>query len=204
LARRSLACTSTLAYRTSRRLVSSRRTNSRRNKKRPSHPAGKCFCEEDSSFHKDHRHRVNSPKASASCVKTPSSEATKARFSFTVRSKAESPSRRRKLKPAERDRFEDLKERKQLRDELQSERRRKALAGLEIPAKTQPPKKPRKENSLPGEFIEALWGPDRLGHQRGFRVDQRQLLPRLKCWLRITEEYPGALNAYVSFLQSHG
>jgi hypothetical protein len=108
------------------------------------------------------------------------------------------------LKPAERDRFEDLKERKQLRDELQSERRRKALAGLEIPAKTQPPKKPRKENPLPGEFIEALWGPDRLGHQRGFRVDQRQLLPRLKCWLRITEEYPGALNAYVSFLQSHG
>jgi hypothetical protein len=62
------------------------------------------------------------------------------------------------LKAAERDRFESLKERKRLRDKLQLERRRKALPGLEIPAKTQPPKRPRKENPLPGDFKEALWG----------------------------------------------
>src|SRR4029450_11621743 len=42
---------------------SSRRTNSCRNKKRPSHPAGKCFCKEDSSSRKDHRHRATLPKS---------------------------------------------------------------------------------------------------------------------------------------------
>jgi hypothetical protein len=105
------------------------------------------------------------------------------------------------LKPAERDRFEDLKERKQLRDELQLERRRKALPGLEISAKTQPPKRPRKENPLPGEFIEALWGSDRLGHQKVFRVDQQASpLARLKSSVKITEEYPGASKAYVSWI----
>jgi hypothetical protein len=66
------------------------------------------------------------------------------------------------VKALERDRFEFLKERKRLRDELQLERRRKALRGLEIPAKTQPPRRPRKENPLPGDFKEALWGLDSL------------------------------------------
>ena len=62
----------------------------------------------------------------------------------------------------ERERFEFLKERKRLRDELQLERRRKALPGLEISAKRQPPKRPGKQNPLPGDFKEALWGLDSL------------------------------------------
>jgi hypothetical protein len=56
----------------------------------------------------------------------------------------------------ERNRFEFLKEQKRLRDELLWERRREAMPGLEIPTKTQPPKRPRKQNPLPGDFKEAL------------------------------------------------
>jgi len=58
----------------------------------------------------------------------------------------------------ETDRFEFLKERKRLRDELLWERRRKDFPGLEIPDKTQLPKRPRKQNPLPGDFKEALSG----------------------------------------------
>jgi hypothetical protein len=61
--------------------------------------------------------------------------------------------------------FEFLKERKRLRDELLWERRRKAMPGLELLAKTQPPKTPRNPSPLPGEFIEALSGSE---HHKGF------------------------------------
>ena len=67
------------------------------------------------------------------------------------------------LKPEELDRFEFLKARKRLRDELQLERRRKAFPGLDIPVKRHPAiKRPRTPNPLPGDFKEALWGLDSL------------------------------------------